>query len=787
MKTKKIYLEIIPIILFAILFCATNIIMNNHDPVASNYINNINKHIEELDLKKGGSWVGIDPIYINDTDPNFDWAKTKLDNAWCTGEGTAAKPYLIENVTIDASGASSGIKIVDSGAHFVIRNCTIYNATDNRAAIELANAANGTITENRLSNSTYGVKISFNTRDIVIENNNVTGCGSYGVYVWNSRNITVSENKLSGNYQGGIYFLYGHNGTVSGNTVESSIDGISLTLSDNNTLKDNLMRNCGINLAGTMSGNDIDTSNKVNGKPVYYYENRTRLGGGDFSDAGQVILANCNDSIISGLNVSRGTVGVLVTGLSHNNSIEGNTASDNRRYGVYLGSSYLNNITDNTLAGNSYGLYFGFGSVWNRAERNNVSGNIHGIDMRFSLNTVFNNTLKDNSYGIRLSEDADNNTVELNNLTNNVHGLYLDGCDYNNFTDNAIEDNTLYGVYIDQGAYTSNNRFYGNRFIGNGMHARIDDENHNQWDNGSVGNYWDDYWAYDNDGDGIGDEPHKFVVAAGTPWPDEDCYDYYPIWDIADSVAPIIYILSPDPGAPDPDILFGEDAPNFSLYIDEYDLNETWYCLINGTDTTDNETFTYVYDTPAPILEEIWDSLGNGTVMLCFFANDSRGNEGSRNVTVYKDVLAPLLAIMLPLNESTHGSDAPQLNFTVAEPHLDKLWYTINGNKSYFAENGTLDPTLWDWLEDETYTITFYANDTVGNEYFIQLTITKDTGQGGNGGVAPPPDDDNDNSNDENGGKENSFFFLALGIGAIGGGIAIASLTFFLKKRKGKF
>jgi len=71
------------------------------------------------------------------------------------------KPYVIENVTIDANDKSSGIKIVDSKAYFVVRNCTLYNATITGrgyyAAIELANATNGEISENRCLNSTYGI------------------------------------------------------------------------------------------------------------------------------------------------------------------------------------------------------------------------------------------------------------------------------------------------------------------------------------------------------------------------------------------------------------------------------------------------------------------------------------------------------------------------------------------------------------------------------------------------------------------------------------------------------
>jgi hypothetical protein len=46
----------------------------------------------------------------------------------------------------------------------------------------------------------------------------------------------------------------------------------------------------------------------------------------------------------------------------------------------------------------------------------------------------------------------------------------------------------------------------------------------NQWDNGTIGNYWDDYNGSDLDDDGIGDTPYIIPGPGGNQ-------DNFPIWD----------------------------------------------------------------------------------------------------------------------------------------------------------------------------------------------------------------------------------------------------------------
>ena len=54
----------------------------------------------------------------------------------------------------------------------------------------------------------------------------------------------------------------------------------------------------------------------------------------------------------------------------------------------------------------------------------------------------------------------------------------------------------------------ANNIAYNNCFIKNtDWHAQDDEDN--TWDNGKIGNYWDDYTGPDANGDGVGDTSYQ--------------------------------------------------------------------------------------------------------------------------------------------------------------------------------------------------------------------------------------------------------------------------------------
>jgi hypothetical protein len=119
-KTKIVTLSILIILIFP------SIIEIWH---YGNFKTNETKEKNKFQIKQSGFWnLTESPIYIDDVNPNFSWSKTATENMWCNGLGTWNEPYIIENITINGLGSNDCIYINNSKAHFIIRNCTLYNA-----------------------------------------------------------------------------------------------------------------------------------------------------------------------------------------------------------------------------------------------------------------------------------------------------------------------------------------------------------------------------------------------------------------------------------------------------------------------------------------------------------------------------------------------------------------------------------------------------------------------------------------------------------------------------------
>lgn len=367
---------------------------------------------------------------------NNNWSAAKSAGI-CMGSGSYSDPYVIENIIIDGKGVGSCILIENSDAFFKIENCTVYNSGSKweDAGIGLYNVNNSQIINNICTSNFHGISLNHCNNNTIL-GNNATNSLENGIYLFYSDNTAVSGNIANNNWWWGRY-------------------GISLWFCRNITVSNNKMNDWGLDIYGYLSLNTIyaDTTNLINGKPLYYYNNKIELGVDNFTNAGQVILHNCHDSSIRNLNTSYGSSGISLSSCSNIN-ITGNTANYNKDDGISLSECDYINISENSLDyNNDCGISL-YNSYTDIISKNNASYNFNGIELWICIN----NNISGNSFN-----------------NNRGHGIRLHKSDFNFISENTANKNIIYGIYLSE---SNNNNVSGNTLIGNQM-CIYEDENSN--------------------------------------------------------------------------------------------------------------------------------------------------------------------------------------------------------------------------------------------------------------------------------------------------------------------
>jgi parallel beta-helix repeat protein len=246
------------------------------------------------------------------------------------------------------------------------------------------------------------------------------------------------------------------------------------------------------------NASDGDTIIVFNGT---YYENVV------VNKSLDLIGENRDTTIIDG-----GEIGIVVNISADSVNISEFTIQNSGTYdfdaGIGIYSSNHNTITGNNISGNNwFGIEIVYDSSYNNITGNNISGNIYCILIVYSSNhnTITGNNISGNWSGINIVYDSSYNNITGNNISDNKMGIGIGySSNHNTITGNNISGSNNHGIYID--IYCNKNIIYLNNFIENSVNAW--DWGANQWDNGSIGNYWDDYRGKDSNGDGIGDIPY---------------------------------------------------------------------------------------------------------------------------------------------------------------------------------------------------------------------------------------------------------------------------------------
>ena len=367
-------------------------------------------------------------------------------------------------------------------------------------------------------------------------------------------NITVKDLNLSKNFYG-ILLMNTTNSKIINNTVHSNEMGIYLENSPENKLVNNTMKGNTFNFNVLGSDvlhyqQDIDTSNTVEGKPIYY---RTYNYSAEIPpDAGFVGLVSCKNITVENLNLSKNSQGILIVNTT-NSSIFNNTVHSNI-FGIFIYSSEDNEMRNNTMFNNLYNfnvvgsevsyyhhdvdttntvdgnpIYYLIGNSSAEIPSNagfvaliscdnitvenlNIHNNFQGVLLVDTVNTrILNNSLYSNVNGVYLDSSSnniiDNNTLVSNsddgiylryssgnNLTNNTilnssygDGIYLAFSTQNILSGNTIRGNLISGVYVDRS--DGGNRIYNNTISESTYGVHVDNSGGGMTDNAKNRSY----------------------------------------------------------------------------------------------------------------------------------------------------------------------------------------------------------------------------------------------------------------------------------------------------------
>ncbi len=372
--------------------------------------------------------------------------------------------------------------------------CTVRNiqATGNSTGIYLESASGNTITGcTASSNSGYGLYL-LRADGNTLSENTANGNGCYGIYLSQAHHNALSGNTAGGNAYDGLH-IYASNGCIlTGNSAGGNREyGLRLDSCSGATLSGNAMAGNGYNFrldaqTDAQYNHTIDTTNTVDGKPIYYVRGASGQTLDGSSNAGTIYLIDCSDMTLRGLSLSKNGFGALLWNVQRA-QIEGVQAT-----------------------GNSTGLWL----------RHCSASILSGVSSNY------------NSYaGIHLEYSDNNLLLDSQTAGNSYCGVYLQAANSNALTHTIFLQNAN-GLIIRTG---SNNQVCNNSFLKNNAQASVSNGVGNVFSLPAPvgGNYWSNWTAPNSNNDPYVDNPYSFNGGRDDlPWAKDQG------WNEIDAIAP---------------------------------------------------------------------------------------------------------------------------------------------------------------------------------------------------------------------------------------------------------
>jgi parallel beta-helix repeat protein len=393
-----------------------------------------------------------------------------------------------EDTIIDASGRGSSITVgvdgctingfnvmgsddswVYAGIRLESNNNTITNNLINfnqgRGILLLGPSDNNTIATNDINfNDCIGICLRDDCFDNRLIDNYVCFNDGHGIDLdGDCTNSRVMGNNVSFNGEIGIY-VHRDNITLTNNTVSNNEGGIRLGGTRNCILRANIINNniCNFNVEyGHIQ--DIDTSNIINGKPIYYLVNQANVIINSSWNAGYVGVVDSNNITVKDLTITNNGQGILFDEVKNsrienvivvNNTygiylidsrditLRNNNASSNEKYGIYVDGEYDNSIDTSNLVNGKAVHYF-----YDIHDQTISNLNITHLTIAESDNILIKDNKVNNGDGIVLCGIEDS-IISDNIISGNFYGIRVCSSDNNKFTNNSANMNKNNGIDI---------------------------------------------------------------------------------------------------------------------------------------------------------------------------------------------------------------------------------------------------------------------------------------------------------------------------------------------------
>ncbi len=631
----------------------------------------------------GGDWIISNDTSVNNT-------VIILNGNLIINSG--ASLYL-NNVTLYINSSSTQTYYIEihSNAKLIIHNSIIkpysfsYSYYLTAQSVSYLEISNSTIEYAGISSTNPGISI-FSTA--LISNVSIYR-GYYGLYMSSAANVTLENVEIIEPRYYGIYVDHSYNLTSLDVNVHGGARPPLYIQGD--TFED-------------FYHNIPMFADFANGRPIYFIFNKhDKIY--DNLNASLIIIAFSSNITIQNSDI---TFGGAYVWYSSNINFINNTVHDGIFDGIYMYKTSQGTIKNNVLHDlNRYAIYL-VDSPDFLIDHNIVYNSIENIYLDSAHNSkVLYNEAFNCTYGINVWF-TDNATFVGNKIhDSDVQGIFVWGSTNNTVTQNEFYNNE-YGIYVRE---SSGNLFYLNNIYNNTYNAYMVNSEPNNWDNGRLGNYWDDYTGVDSDNDGIGDTP--YVI-------DDYNQDRYPLmYGFQEYLTgPTIYNVTWVPEAPSPsDIVH--------VYAHVYDLK--------GVDTVllaylVNDQWSYV------TMNLVNDSLYEGMipqqpsltwVYFKIIANDTIGNLAESATYSYQviDTIPPEINNVCWTPEQPKAFDTVTVYANVTDDSpIDTvlLFYSdspeLGWNFVYMLKSGNFYEGIIPAFPEFT-TVYFYifANDSLGN------------------------------------------------------------------------